>query len=141
MFRAENFDKRRIFTVVLKITNSEYFCPIPVELKFKGYANFAAVHDFESWFSEDGENWEDGTWTYLVEGGTLKQTSMNACIKAFTIDENPSDSDVEADKDLIMFKLVNDFPATTKANISVLDRPVSERAIIAIKDDGLWGAI
>ena len=123
------------FTVVLKITNSEYFCPVPVELKFKGYANFAVVHDFESWFSEDGENWEDGTWTYLVEGGTVKQTPMNACIKAFTIDGDTSDSDVEADKDLIMFKLVNDFPAVTKANISVPDRPVSERAIIAFKDD------
>ncbi len=122
------------FTVVLKITNSEYFCPVAVELKFKEYANFTVVHDFESWFSEDGENWEDGAWTYFREHGTVKQTPMNACIKAFTIDSDPSDSDVEADKDLIMFKPVNDFPAVTKANISVSDRPVSKREIIAVKD-------
>ena len=122
------------FTVVLKITNSEYFCPVAVELKFEPHASFAVVHDFESWFSEDGENWEDGVSTYFREHGTVKQTPMNACIKAFTIDGDPSDSDVEADKDLIMFMEVNDFPAVTKADISVPDRPVSERAIIAFKD-------
>ena len=130
----KTLNKGEYFTVVLKITNSEYFCPIPVELKFKEYTNFAAVHDFESWFSEDGEYWEDGSWTYFIENGTVKQTPMNACIKAFTIDGDTSDSDVEADKDLIMFKLVNDFPAVTKADISVPDRPVSERTIIALKD-------
>ncbi len=128
----KSLTKGEYFTVVLKITNSEYFCPVPVELKFKKYSNFAVVHDFESWFSEDGENWEDGTWTYFVENGTVKQTPMNACIKAFTIDGDPSDSDVEADKDLIMYKLVNKFPAVTKTNISVPDRPVSEKAIIAV---------
>ena len=64
----------------------------------------------------------------------LKQTPMNACIKAFTIDGDTSDSDVEADKNLIMFRLVNDFPAVMKANISVPDRPVSERAIFALKN-------
>ena len=122
------------FTVVLKMTNSEYFCPVPIEVKYKGYSNFSVIHDFESWFSEDGENWEDGTWTYLEEFGKIKQTPMNACIKAFTIDENPSDSDVESDKDLIMFKLVNDFPAVTAANISVPNSPVLEMAITAIKN-------
>ena len=135
----KSLTKGEYFTVVLKITNSEYFCPVPVELKLKEYTNFAVIHDFESWFSEDGENWEDGSWTYFMEGGKLKQTPMNACIKAFTIDGDPSDSDVEADKDLIMFKLVNKFPAVTKTNISAPDRPVSEKAIIAvnaINEDG-----
>ena len=126
---------KKYFTVVLKITNSEYYCPVAVEQKIKTYSDFAAVHDFESWFSEDGKNWEDGTWTYVEENGTVKQTPMNACIKAFTIDEDLSDSDVEADKDLIMYHVVNDFPAVTKPEVSVPDRPVSERIIIAFKDE------
>ena len=130
----KSLTKGEYFTVVLKITNSEYFCPIPIEVKFKGYTNFSVVHDFESWFSEDGENWEDGTWTYLEEFGEIKQTPMNACIKAFTIDENPSDLEVEADKNLIMFKLVNNFPAASELEISVPNSSVSEIAITAIKN-------
>ena len=135
----KSLTKGEYFTVVLKFTNSEYYCPVAVEVKIKGYSNFAAVHDFESWFSADGENWEDGISTYLEETDsttgtvTLTQTPMNACIKAFTIDDNPSDSEAEPVKDLIMYKLVNDFPASTKANISVPDRPVSERLVIAVK--------
>lgn len=50
----KSLTKGGYFTVVLKITNSEYFCPVVVELKIKDYSDFAAVHGFESWFSEDG---------------------------------------------------------------------------------------
>ena len=129
----KSLTKGEYFTVVLKITNSEYFCPVAVELKFQGGANFAAVHDFESWFSEDGENWEDGVSTYLEERGAIKQTPMNACIKAFTIDSDTSDSDVEDDTNFIMFNEVKDFPEVSKPELSVPDRPVAKRLIPAVK--------
>ena len=58
---------------------------------------------------------------------------MNACIKAFTIDSDTSDSDVDADTNFIMFNEVKNFPEVSKPELSVPDRPVSERLIPAVK--------
>ena len=79
--------------ISLSVTGS-----IAVEVAVKGYSNNAAVYDGESYFSEDGTTWLDGT--SIVYGlqktdacGSSNEESgvpshTNACIKAFMIAPN-----------------------------------------------------
>ena len=84
------------FSVVVKYTNmndvENASIGFPVETAVKGYSNYAAAYDHESYFAdEDGQEWLDGT--SMVNdflGGVPYH--VNACIKALTIAES---SDVE----------------------------------------------
>lgn len=58
------------FSVILKLNRKN----IAVETKIKDYSDNAAVHENESYFSQDGLSWTDG-----------KNLNANACIKAYTI--------------------------------------------------------
>ena len=58
------------FSVVLKLGGNY----MPVESAVKNYSENVAVHEHESYFSNDGKNWTDGI-----------NINANACIKAFAI--------------------------------------------------------
>ena len=56
------------FSIVIKTPRLS-----PVEKKFKNYSENFVIHENESYFSNDGSNWQDGF-----------NIKANACIKAFT---------------------------------------------------------
>ena len=89
---AVSLTKGTYFSVVLKITNPTKKHPLVVERKIENTSDFAAVHDYESWFSENGSNWWDG----ITALNGRKSIPMNACIKAFTL--NGSGTEIEPDQ-------------------------------------------
>lgn len=77
------------FSVVMKITNTSEGgkASIPVETAIKRYSDNAAVYDRESFYSDDGTTWVDGTDMIDEARGNIPY-HINACIKAFTIAPN-----------------------------------------------------
>ncbi len=72
--------------------NDDDYAAVPIEVAVKGYSGNAVVFDRESYFSDLGEEWRDGT--EMVDdfhGGVPNHA--NACIKAFTI--APNDDAIE----------------------------------------------
>ncbi len=66
---------RERFSIVLRMTTPDFPYPVAVETAIQGYSDRASSARGESFFSEDGEAWED-----LYD-------SYNACIKAFTTND------------------------------------------------------
>ena len=67
--------------------NDDDYAAVPIEVAVKGYSGNAVVFDHESYFSDLGEEWRDGT--AMVDdfrGGVPNHA--NACIKALTIAPN-----------------------------------------------------
>ncbi|MBQ4431240.1 MAG: hypothetical protein II877_07025, partial [Synergistaceae bacterium] len=91
------------FAVVLKVTNPNAKHPLVVERKIEKTSDFAAVHDYESWFSEDGLNWWDGINTLNGK----KNIPMNACIKAFTT--GGTGTEPQPDKMTILGRNLDDY--------------------------------
>jgi PGF-pre-PGF domain-containing protein len=63
------------FSVVLNLTNSNYYSPIAVEKPIPDFSDKAIANASESYISPDGTTWEDLT---------IKNPNSNVCIKAFT---------------------------------------------------------
>ena len=152
--------KGHYFTVVVKFTNSYGDYPVAVETKIDGYSDFALVHDYETWFSDDGITWSDGTAQLVViDNDESKQVHlpMNACIKAFyRYDKEPASFDVDQNtvmgievdgypKDIAvsdLIKALRKVGSDDQANFldgvnsSIPDEPVSERVIAIVPDNG-----
>lgn len=148
--------KGHFFTVVVKFTNSYGDFPVAVETRIDGYSDFAVVHDYESWFSSDGIDWEDGTdQMVFIDYDASKQVHlpMNACIKAFyRYDQTPVSFDldeytvmgipVEGHPKVTsvsdMLKVLRDAGSGDQANFiegvnsSIPNEPVSERVIAIV---------
>ncbi len=133
---AVSLTKGTYFSVVLKVTNPTLKYPLIVERKIDGISDFAAVHDYESWFSEDGSDWWDGI--TALDG--RKHIPMNAAIKAFTL--NGSGTEVEEDKLTILGKNLDYYMNTVsvkevrtsddiKPNSNIPDEPIMTRLIFA----------
>gem|GEM_PF-5700693 len=128
--------KGMYFSVVLKVTNLTARHPLVVERKIEKTSDFAAVHDYESWFSEDGYEWWDGINT--VTG--RKSTPMNACIKAFTT--GGTGTKAQPDKMTILGRNLDDYMNASsvtdaqsepyvKPNSNIPDEPLITRMIFA----------
>jgi C1A family cysteine protease len=63
------------FSVVVKLMNSSYTYPIPIEYPFNGYSSAATASAGQSYVSSDGTTWYDLTSYY---------PNTNVCVKAFT---------------------------------------------------------
>ena len=122
------------FAVVLKVTNPNAKHPLVVERKIEKTSDFAAVHDYESWFSEDGLNWWDGINTLNGK----KSTPMNACIKAFTI--GGTGTEPQPDKMTILGRNLDDYmnaasvknaqsSKDVKPNSNIPDEPLIARVL------------
>ncbi len=134
--------KGHYFTVVVKLTNAYTEFPAAVEVKVITVTNYAVAHDYESWFSPDGINWQDGA---SMEGYSthdikvLQAIPMNACINAYTVDSIPNDAELADDTDTILGVAIRDnpFPAfdtnLNTINGKLPDEPISERLIGVIR--------
>lgn len=133
---AVSLTKGTYFSVVLKITNPSAKHPLVVERKMENNSDFAAVHDGESWFSENGSYWWDGV--YTPDG--RKHITMNATIKAFTT--GATGTEIEADKLTILGKNLDYYMNTVsvkevrtsddiKPNSNIPDEPIMTRLIFA----------
>ncbi len=63
------------FSVVVKLTTSNYNYPIPVEVPVSGYSSAATASSGQSYISSNGTSWSDLTKSY---------SKGNVCLKAFT---------------------------------------------------------
>ena len=82
--------KGTAFSVVTEMTTS-LDAPIAVEKAVPNHSENAVVNPGESFFSEDGETWDDGFEVASADGdGKIEKVSINACIKAFTFEANPA---------------------------------------------------
>lgn len=63
------------FSVVLKLTTSNYSYPIPIEVPVSGYSSSATASSGQSYISSNGTTWTDLTNVYR---------NTNVCLKAFT---------------------------------------------------------
>jgi len=70
------------FSVVVRVTNSSYAYPIPLEYPIGGYSSAATASAGQSYWSSNGTNWYDVTSYY---------PNTNVCVKAFTgnVDTTP----------------------------------------------------
>jgi len=70
-----NLTASQKFSVVVKFTTPGYNWPVPIEYAYSGYSSGATAAAGQSYYSSSGSSWTDFT-SY--------NSTMNACIKAFT---------------------------------------------------------
>ncbi|MBR1439089.1 MAG: hypothetical protein IJ587_11205, partial [Synergistaceae bacterium] len=97
-------DKGEYFSVILKVTNGDDNRAIAIETARRGITDNAVVNSGESYFYGNATGkWFDGArYYYRNSAGDYYNYPMNACIKAFTVDTNPSD---KADNDKNYYEL------------------------------------
>lgn len=71
----------KTFGVVVKIITNNNGWPISLETKLRGYSSGASAQPGQSYYSSDGKTWRDVTAQY---------PDGNACVKAFSSNENNS---------------------------------------------------
>ena len=146
--------KGNYFSVVLHINNPEISLPVAVEMRVDGYSDYANVHDGESWFSADGQEWWDGTesMAYVGDDRTkLQHIPMNACIKAFTQDADIQDNDFTDDNAAPVTILgipLTRYRTTFKAvdaekgvNSSFTDKPVDSVEVLLVSDSTITNTL
>ena len=96
--------KGNYFSVILKVTNGDDNRAIAIETARRGTTDNAVVNSGESYFYGNSTGkWFDGAhYYYRNSAGDYYNYPMNACIKAFTVDTNPSD---KADNDKNYYEL------------------------------------
>ncbi len=97
------------------------YAAVPIEVAVKGYSGNAVVFDRESYFSDLGEEWLNGT--DMVDdfhGGIVNHS--NACIKAFTIAPNDDEMYESMESKTIMGIVPSEFN-TPYESIKTVDIP------------------
>ena len=83
--------KGNYFSVIVRFVDlnpyDDDYAGVPVEVAVHGYSNNAAVYDGESYISDLGEEWGDGTSIIDSFHGGMPY-HINVCIKAFTLAPN-----------------------------------------------------
>ena len=101
--------------------NDDDYAAVPIEVAVKGYSGNAVVFDRESYFSDLGEEWLNGT--DMVDdfhGGIVNHS--NACIKAFTIAPNDDEMYESMESKTIMGIVPSEFN-TPYESIKTVDIP------------------
>ncbi|MBQ7544044.1 MAG: hypothetical protein IJT02_03785 [Synergistaceae bacterium] len=126
--------KGNYFSVIVQYTdtNEGGHAEIPVEVAIKRYSDNAAIYDKESFFSDDGTTWIDGT-DMIDEGNGGTPYRINACIKVFTVAPNFSPAERAQASHTINGIPVETFtPAQTVRINSRIPSSTSRRAVIAL---------
>jgi len=115
--------KNENFSVVVRITTSDYETPIAIEKADPDYSDKASAKAGQSYISADGSTWQDAT--------AKVDSTANVCLKAFTADTVPgqpslvSPEDGATDISLTPTLTASDFSSKTGASHSATQWQIS----------------
>ena len=120
------------FSVVIQFTNTNGVNEgsAPVEVAIKRYSDNVAVYDKESFFSDDGTTWTDGTDMVDDFRGGIPY-HVNACIKAFTVAPNFTGS-TQASRSIMNIPVETFTPAGTSSISSTIPSASSKTASVSL---------
>ena len=120
---AVQLAKGEKFSVLVRITTSNYGNPIAIEKVESGYSDKASAEAGQSYISADGNTWEDAT--------VRINSTANVCLKVFTADTIPgqpsliSPADGAGDVSLTPTFTTSDFNSKTGASHSATQWQIS----------------